>query len=431
MMADPRRHGQSAGHEPNLTENPEQPEDQVNQQDESLEAQLDALLSELEAVDPQSVPADLRKNTEESEPTPVEPESQAQPVPEPVPQPAPIAAEDTSQADLPPKQELEHESIASMASNMLDKQIEATIEAASGVTESTDTQPQATADEPAPASEPKPSDGLSEDALGDQINALLNDVQAQSTQTEAAPEPEPAPVAEAEPTPEQIPEPAPVQTQPVAATPADTDEGTAESGEPTDAGAISIQQIDAMLAESAEQAIETEPEAGEHVPGTDEILATQAQAEASEVEAQATAASEAQAIEASAEPQPTPEPTPVQSFEAGADDVARELDEDVQPQPVAAEPAPAPAASAVFEAAVEETSQAPAGEARPDETPKPPAVVVDEAGLKKAEHTLLRICGKINRPLYRLSSEMRDLVGWVGVVTLGLGLFMFLFGLIF
>ena len=45
--------------------------------------------------------------------------------------------------------------------------------------------------------------------------------------------------------------------------------------------------------------------------------------------------------------------------------------------------------------------------------------------------TLYRICGKINRPLGRLSPEMRDTVGYVGVVTTALGFFIFLHGLLF
>lgn len=422
-MADPLRQGQSAGHEPKLTENPKHPE-QANEQDLGLEAQIDALLRDLEAVDPQSVPEDLRKNTEGPTPaapepvqaTPAEPEPQA----EPVSQPAPIAAEDTAPTDTPAKKELDLESIASMASNMLDQQIEATLEAASDMTGSADTKPQTTADEPAAAAEPKPSGGLSEDELSDQINAMLNSVQAQS--------------AQAEPTPEPASQPEPVEPQPIAATPVDaaadsTAGESEESTEPTEAGAVSIQQIDAMLADSAEKAIESEPETTEHVPGTDEILAAQAKAEAAEAEAKANA--EPQPI-----PQPTPQPAatqpqPAQSFEAGADDVARELNEDAQPEPATAEPEPAPANSAVFESTAAETSQASAANTQPDDVPEPQAVTINEAGVKKAQLTLLRICGKINSPLYRLSPEMRDLVGWVGVVTLGLGLFMFLFGIIF
>ncbi len=88
-------------------------------------------------------------------------------------------------------------------------------------------------------------------------------------------------------------------------------------------------------------------------------------------------------------------------------------------------------ASAAFESTPTEASQSPEEQPASDETPEPLEVVVDEAGLKKAEHALLRICGKINRPLNHLSPEMRETVGWVGVVTLGLGLFMFVFGLLF
>jgi hypothetical protein len=386
-----------------LTDNPEHPGQSPNPQDENLEAQLDELIGDLEAVDPQSVPPDLRKNKSEPEAEP------APAAPEPVeaaqdePQPVPAVPEASDEAGSPPKQELDIESVASMAANLLDQQIESTIESASQVKDDAPA-------EPVPATpEPAVSGATSNDELGDQIQALLDDIQSQGA------EPEPEPAAAEEPQPE----PAPAEPQPVAAAPVDEPDA--------DSGAVSIEQIDAMLAESAEQALESEPEAPEHVPGTDEILAAQAEAEAAEAAAKASVEAEAGAIEEATPPQPA------QAFEAGAEDVARELDADEQ-----AEPAPAaaePQASDVFASAAEPQAE-PTAEAVPESAAEPaeteaPAVVVDKSALQRAERSMLRVCYRINRPVQRLSPEIRNTVGYVGVLTTGVGAVLFLYGVLF
>ena len=307
-----------------------------------------------------------------------------------------------------------------MASNLLDQQIEATIESASSLTGAKpadvgtgEDQGQAEPDEPAvEASRPKTSKPLSDNELGDQIQALLNDVQTQQAQPLAA---SPPAASESEPPPV-------------------TAEVATQADEAPEAGVVSIQQIDAMLAESAEQAIEAEPDPSERVPGTDEIFAAEQQAEAQAAEARArvTAEAEAQALASSAQaeaahepvPQPVPaepQPQPTQSFSADADDVARELDEEPQPAP-----SPSPAASPV-EAVIPQAEPASVQEV----SHEPAEAVVPQANLKKAELAMLHLCGTINRPLNRLSPEMRDLVGWVGVVTVGLGFFVLLYGVLF
>jgi hypothetical protein len=181
------------------------------------------------------------------------------------------------------------------------------------------------------------------------------------------------------------------------------------SSDSSDAGAVSIEQIDAMLAESAEQAIEQEPEPVDEVPGTDEILAAQALEEDAQQQAQEQPIAPPRAETKKPEPAPEPAPQPVG---ATASDVADELDEDDLPTPAAATPARA-------------------YQPDPDDAFEPAAVVIHESALKNAEQRLLFICGKINRPLNRLSPEMKDTVGWVGVVTLGFSLVVILYGLVF
>jgi hypothetical protein len=59
------------------------------------------------------------------------------------------------------------------------------------------------------------------------------------------------------------------------------------------------------------------------------------------------------------------------------------------------------------------------------------AVVTKPGNLHKAERAMFHLCRTVNRPLNRLSPEMRDNIGYVGVLTTGLGLFWVLFGVIF
>jgi len=419
-----------------LTDKPEHPDGPASEQDQSLEAQLDALLDDLEAAEPQMVPKDLRKH--KPEPTAPQPVAQepAQPAPTPSPaeaQPKPakkgldldeiaalassmldnqieqtIAAAKPKEADTPPaqpqprpqavetpekpaKKGLDLESIASMASNLLDKQINDMVAESAGANPApptalaSDAESTAT-DAPAPGPAPGPdvtSKALGEDELSAQIQALLNHVQAQPDFGETG-------------SAKDAPDPAP-----------DTHEAKAPS---SGAGAVSIDEIDAMLAESAEHAIQHEPQPVSEVPGTDEILAAQALEEDAQHPLDAQPAYQPQGWNE----KPAPPPTPVVAQPAGAtaDDVADELDRDDIPAP--AKPAPAKAH-------------------RPDphDALEPDAVTINQSALKKAEKTLLRLCGKVNRPLNRLSPEMKDTVGYVGVVVLLPALCLILYGLVF
>lgn len=431
-----------------------------------LEAQLDSLLKRLEETDPASVPTDLRHQPPEpeapvpepAEPTPAEPvaeASQAQPEPpaagedavvpeqaaaEDAQPPPATAADPVSAQDAQPVSTQEAqpdagqktgqvneavkgndpESIASMASGLLDQQIDATINAATAPSDQGDggAEPQASAEpaEPQKAqAEPKPSVSLSEDDLAGQIQGLLDEVQKKDKDTIPPREPVAAePAAGAEAPPAAPPEAEPVEAVADAATEA-----------PSETGAVSIDQIDEMLADSAAQAIQTEAPPVSRVPGTDEVLAAQDEAEAkAQQDAQAQEPTEPQpATPVPAQPQPVGEaaqakPEPVQSQGASAADVAKELNEDAQAQP--AEPAPVPV-----------------GDPKPQAQPvgvvqaTPAEVVIKTGNLKKAEHALRRVCGTINRPLKRLSPEMRDAVGYVGVLTTAVAMFVIAFGMLF
>ncbi len=463
-----------------MTDTPEQPEDDARSQDMDLESQLDSLLERLEEADPKTVPADLRHPPEELQPAeaatepapepvaesvPSQPEPDAkppseEPAPQPVgesPQPAAAMVDpaDSGVDEKPAKPTggFDLDTIAAMAADLLNNQVDQTIDAASKpadpapapqqadgpaqpVAESTDDAPStepvaATPDEPA---KPQPSSdqpdakaaSLTEDDLAGQIQSLLNDVKQQDQA--------PAPPAEtdkpAEPVAEAPSQPDTPQAQEQAVVDQSPDTDADQVPEPAQAEepAVSIDQIDSMLAESAEQAIEQDAdEAGEpteaaHVPGTDEVLASQAQAEErAELEAKAQAELSAQASTQDQAPAPADEPQPaaVPSAGATAQDVAAELDQDAQAVPVAAEVADA-------------------GDSQGDETePQPvsaapsPAVVIKQGNLAKAERTLRKVCGVINSPLRRVSPELRDTVGYVSILILGSALSLLAFGLLF
>ena len=474
-----------------------------------LEAQLDHLLNDLEEVEPDAVPVDLRKNkppetpqppeAAEPEPAPIDAEADAQTA-----EPA-AAAEDAAAAEAPAEQGLSADTIAAMASDLLDSQIDSTIEAAS--VDAAPEEPAAAPEapevsqtvqhepEPVPVDagpEPEPIKPLSEDELASQLDSLLTQVQnptavptepgagspvSESTEAQEA-------AAEAV-TESQTPEPAQslseddlasqldslltqVQNPTAAAEAASTDEPTAgaaeadiDSAEPAevvastdaaiedeDAGAVSIDQIDAMLAETAEQAIEHGPAPETDIPpGTDEVLAAQAKAE-EEAEARAQAdrdAAEPVPVPAEAasapEPEPVPVPVPVEASEpepvavepqpvpveagavaaggASAADVANELDNDAQ--------ASGQPDNGLTEAAFAEPFQGEDGHEAFDDG----QVHVNHSGLKKAEFALLMICSKVNKPLNRLSPEMRDSVGYAGLATTGLAFFMLIYGVLF
>ena len=524
-----------------------------------LEAQLDHLLNDLEEVEPDAVPVDLRKNkppetpqppeAAEPEPAPIDAEADAQTA-----EPA-AAAEDAAAAEAPAEQGLSADTIAAMASDLLDSQIDSTIEAAS--VEATPEEPAAAPEapeisqtvqhepEPVPVDagpEPEPIKPLSEDELASQLDSLLTQVQnptavptepgagspvsesteAQEAAAEAVTEsqtPEPAKslseddlasqldsllaevknpgaakesVGEAADAVEAaaVSEPdtatpakslseddlasqldsllTQVQNPTAAAEAASTDEPTAETAgsniesiEPTevvagtdtaaedeDASTVSIDQIDAMLAETAEQAIEHGPAPETDIPpGTDEVLAAQAKAE-EEAEARAQAdrdAAEPVPVPAEAasapEPEPVPVPAPVEASEpdpvavepqpvpveagavaaggASAADVANELDNDAQ--------ASGQPDNGLTEAAFAEPFQGEDGHEAFDDG----QVHVNHSGLKKAEFALLMICSKVNKPLNRLSPEMRDSVGYAGLATTGLAFFMLIYGVLF
>lgn len=385
-----------------MTDKPEHPQDQSNARDQSLEAQLDALLNDLEETEPDTVPADLRKISPASakpQPAGAKPAEPAPAAPQPKPEPVSVSATEVS--DKPTGQALDLESIASMASNMLDQQIEATIAAASQAKANDRAEqdhppaPGPTEAAPAPIEAPaaeikKKNSPLSEGELGDQIQALLNHVQSR-----------------ADDAPGPAPEPAPATTRPAAQT------AENEYGSTLDAGAVSIEQIDAMLAESAEQAIEREPEPDSKVPGTDEVLAAQALEEDARIRP---AAQPAEPRAEHNEPQPAPQPVAAPATGASAADVAKELDEDDLPAPAPVSPAP---------------PKTPAQQPKYDDTHEPATVVIHQSALKKAEQRLLQLCGKINRPLSRLSPEMRDTVGYVGIVVLLPALCLIFYGLVF
>ncbi len=429
-----------------MADTPEHHDAQPDPQDLDLEAQLDKLLADLEETDPESVPADLRQHSDpvDDQPEPETPDevvAETDAAPEPTeppdesPEPAVAEADVASQTE-PEKQGVDLESIASMASNLLDQQIQNTIESASELIDSGDTEQapeSAKTDDVAAAATtetPTPADASSSatdepsesgiDALGGQIDSLLKDMLSQDNQPQAD-------EAKAEAVDESPP-------QPTADVPSAPDETGGAAG-------VSIEQIDAMLADSAEQAIEQESDQSP-VPGTDEILAAQAAEEAKAAEAKAEADSAQAAPEAEVETAAEPETAetesqPAQAFEAGAEDVARELAEDAQASPAetASEPAQTqePAETVASEPA---TSQADSSEVFAESAEMPEAeipadVVINASALKKAEQSMLVICGKINRPLYRLSPEMRDTVGYVGVLTTAIALFLTIYGLLF
>lgn len=548
-----------------------------------LEAQLDHLLNELEEVEPSAVPVDLRKNKPPEPPVPPVPPTSPEPAePEPVaaepvetdtePQPVPaeVGADDetvepvaetseTAEAvasEATKEQSLDADTIAAMASDLLDSQIDSTIEAASvdAAPEEPATAPQTAEasetvrDEPEPVPvgagpEPEPVKPMSEDELASQLDSLMTQVQ-NPTAVPAEPVVEP-PVSESTESPEaaaeevtesKTPEPAKSLSEdnlasqldlllaemqnptavresvgdatdteeaagaaaaesdtakpakslseddlasqldsllaqmhiPTAtAQAASTDEPAAEAAEPNtdsaeptevvagtdtaaddaDAGTMSIDQIDEMLAETAEQAVEHGPAPETDIPpGTDEVLAAQAKAE-EEAEARAQAdrdAAEPVPVPAEAasapEPEPVPVPAPIEASEpepvavepqpvpveagaaaggASAADVANELDNDAQ--------ASGQPDDGLAEAAFAEPFQGEDGHEAVDDG----QVHVNHSGLKKAELAMLMICSKVNKPLNRLSPEMRDSVGYAGLATTGLAFFMLIYGVLF
>jgi ribonuclease E len=484
-----------------LVDTPQQPEGDSSPQDIDLEAQLDELLRQLEEVDPETVPADYRKNIPdepvadepvvpepvaaepvEAEPAPVAPEMSADQIAglvaaEATADPAGAGGEETVEAAAPADtaKGLDVDEVASLAASLLDQQIDATIESSASGAEQKEAQtsaaaagaPQASAGEEAkpkavtpfneddlasqienllkapeesaaaaPAVEtagdeakPKTFKAVDEDELTSQIEGLLNNVQNKDGDATPAMAQEPAEKSAEDVTQSVVAEAmaeAAASPEPVAAEQAESpttapEEMTAE--DPADTGAVSIDQIDAMLAESAEQAIEHGPEVDPDVPpGTDELLAEQAKAE-QEAEARAQADRDAAAPvavtepESEAEPESAPAPKPVAAAEpqavgASAADVAQELDADAQ---AADETIPHDEdAEAVLQ-----------GEAQME------PVVIRQSGLKKAELALRLTCGKINRPLNRLSPEMRDTVGYAGVLTTAMAFFFIIFGVIF
>jgi nicotinate-nucleotide--dimethylbenzimidazole phosphoribosyltransferase len=497
MMAYPSRHGQSRGYGPELADTPEQPEGGASPQDLDLEAQLDALLTRLEETDPQSVPADLRKHP----PEPAEPVAET-PKPEAVSQEAvseeavsegvaaqePVAqaadaeaaqpqpvtagepaiaqdatqdvmqdathgaaqdvAQDTAQDGGQPSGQAgeavindEPQPVAATASDLLDQQIDDTIDAATAPADpgSDSAEPQTPAQPPEPAEAQAGSGSagsLSEDDLASQIQGLLNEVQEKGVdaippgEPDGAPDPTAGAQAEAQTEAQADTPPAVDGVQATAAVDgaeappameavevkADPAQGAA-SAQDRD---VPIDQIDEMLAKSAEQAIQQEAPPAPQVPGTDEVLAAQAEAEARDrLEAEARRGPEPTPVQ----PDPAgeavavePQPVPIQG--ASAADVAKELDEDTQAPP--AEPAPVSEAQPQAAAPVAVEQAAPAA-----------VVVVKTGHLRKAERALRLVCGKVNRPLNRLSPEMRDTVGYIGVVTTGLALFIFVYGLLF
>jgi hypothetical protein len=410
-----------------------------------LEAQLDSLLEKLEEVDPDTVPADLRKNppveavVPEAEAVEAEVEVQeaeseassqsgAEPVVVAIGENAESGAEASEKSSQPGGAGLDADAIASMASELLSAQIDDTIDSAAvqvgaeGAANEAGSEPVAVepSGEGAAGAEtedeedkPKAVVSLSEDDLASQLQDLLSGVQGGGGGTSGAG----AESAEAA-TPTEV-----------------VAEAQATPGEPAateESGAVSIDQIDAMLADSAEQAVEHGPDPEADVPpGTDEVLAAQAKAE-EDAEARAKADRDAAepvpvAVEASetvSEPEPVavsvteaeaepvavePEPVPAATG-ASAEDVANELDEGAEPVVVPAD-----------EVAVGEGGGGSGGE----------VVVIKRSGLRKAEHALMKVCGKVNRPLNGLSEEMRNTVGYAGVVTTLLALFMVLYGVLF
>lgn len=449
-----------------MTDTPHQPEDPSNTQEMNLEAQLDALLRRLEKVDPATLPADLRKAPAESAAKVPQPNSETESVTEPIsetptPTPDPDAqtappdpivasakptqAQDGEKKVISKTSDADLESIAAMADNLIDQQInqtpqaastpdqQATPQAAQGTDEpSPDDKPPASAlspvqaqadesDKPQASAEPPPPAApvsLSEDDLANQIESLLNNVKEQGADAVPPAKPDqpaqaakPEPVAADQPptaspeTPSEVPQPAAVDQAPPQAS---TTDGTA-----------SIKDIDSMLAASAQQAIEQdsgEVETSEpptQVPGTDELLAAQSKAELQQAAPQPT--------EVPAEPQTTaPQPAQAPGVTAGAtaQDVAAELNEDEQQQPT--EPVVAAGDDPQTDAQPAPTDQA-----------QDLTVVIKPGHLRKAERALCHVCGTINKPLGQFSPETRDTVGYVGVVTMAMAIFWIAFGVLF
>ena len=440
-----------------MTDETGQPEGQEDNQEKTLAEQLDALLARLEEVEPDLVPLDLRRNPPEPAPEPQaaapEQEPAAQPADEaeepsevvagtgepveitadtstetqdqpPVSQDAgleaqldalltdisPPASEPTPAPEYEPAEkakavetDVDLESVEQLAADLIDQQIDSAVEPQASPAQATPQQVQADetpAEQPAPAEQvpteagPGAAASLNENDLSSQIEALLKDAQQTNSGDAASAEPPTAaePVAEIEPKPAE----------------AVTEASRAEPAQVEGAGPVSINQIDEMLADSAEQAIEqasTEPEPANetpYVPGTDEVLAQQAKAE-----------EEALALQPTAEQPAEPTADEVPAAGATAQDVARELDEDAEAPPQTTEPQPAAAESV----AVDEVSEV--------------TVVTNQGNLRKAERALFHLCKTINSPLKGLSPEMRNTVGWVGVLTGGLGISVLAWGVLF
>ena len=415
-----------------MTDKPEHPDGSQSEQDQGLEAQLDDLISQLEAVDPESVPADLRHQpAAPPQPEPSKPESEPEPVASDISDPeaaeASVEEAEAEQAEATPAS-MDADSIESMASNMLDKQIQNTIESASDAIDDGPTQPEVAnqaaevgvsggsgdsggddlsgsadaIESPGEASETEEATTSDEyGELGNQLDALFETMKTKMDQPDTSDE-------QAEGGPE-----------PVGAE-------SGDAGDPQDAVGVSIDQIDAMLAESAERAIEQESDTTP-VPGTDEILAAQAEAEA-----KAAAESQAKPVEPLVKPEPMPVPAPVEkqtdaqpeqteaqpakSFGANAQDVAQELNQDEQAQPIGAEAGEA-VGSGEDEVFGEQDIES-------------PEVIVNQGALRRAERRLFHLCATINKPLNRFSDETRNTVGYVGVLTTAIALFLALYGLL-
>jgi len=310
------------------TENPESPKDK---QELTLDEQLDALLLRLEEVEPSLVPKDLRKQPAAeqplaqspqptAEPAEVDQESSVQPteplaetteIPEPISEAQPDAVE--ASADVPDPQtssqdsglesqldallnemsqdspaapaqepapaqavsaidtEVDLDSVEQLAADLIDQQIDSAIKPDETADEApppkaeaqaeTTTAPQSEQAQPDQAqAKPAAPVSLSEDDLSNQIASLLNDIQ--QTGSETAPPAEPAETEQA--AEETVPEP----TQAVAQVPeAPPDPAPTEENDP-----LSIGQIDEMLADSANAAVQqagTEPQDKSlRVPGT-------------------------------------------------------------------------------------------------------------------------------------------------------------------
>jgi len=245
-----------------------------------------------------------------------------------------------------------------------------------------------------------------DDALADQIQSMFEE--AKDAQADAAPAADPAPAHADDPSIEQID----------AAL-------AAEADAELDAMAGGFESFDQVMGTAPPEAPEADtPEA--HAPASEPVTAAQADADdALDADAFASPDDILGEVAATAEAQSDPTDPELEGAFASATDVADELD--AQPEPSATAPAddeyadPADELEAApvavhAEAADEAPGDEPA-QGHDDEAPSKPRIDWQAQVVINADR-LRRVCAMVHRPMGKLSPEMRNTVGYIGIATL-------------